>query len=92
MKPITSEVTVIPSCAPERLKERRRSAVEVARARRLPSRASRSTRSRSTATSANSIATKNPVARMSRRTASRPIAVSMSVSLFAPRRCRPDQL
>ena len=28
MKPITSEVTVIPSCAPERLKDRRRSAAD----------------------------------------------------------------
>ena len=36
MKPITSEVTVIPSWAPERLNDRRRSAAAVARARRLP--------------------------------------------------------
>ena len=36
MKPITSEVTVIPSCAPDRLNDRRRSAAAVARARRLP--------------------------------------------------------
>jgi hypothetical protein len=94
MKPIRREVTVIPSWAPERLKERWRSAADVARARRLPSRASSSTRSRSMATSANSIATKKPVARISRRTARRPIAVSMSLSLFVPPggSGRPDRL
>ena len=73
---------MIPSCAPDRLKDRRRRAVEVARARRLPACASSSTRSRSTATSANSTATKNPVARISRSTATRPIAVSMAVSIL----------
>ena len=84
MKPISSDVTVIPSCAPDRLNDRRRRAVEVARARRLPACASSSTRSRSTATNANSTATKNPVARISRSTANRPIAVSMSGSLWEP--------
>ena len=36
MKPIISEVTVMPSCAPERLNDRRRSACSVARARGCP--------------------------------------------------------
>ena len=77
MNPMTSEVTVMPSWAPDRLKDRRPRAAVVARARRLPAAASTPTRSRSTATSANSTATKNPVARISRSTASRPSAVSM---------------
>src|SRR5438034_6678902 len=48
-----------------------------ARAAPLPSRASRSTRLRSTATKENSAATKNPVTRIRSRTASRPSAVAM---------------
>jgi hypothetical protein len=77
MKPTTSEVTVIPSWAPDRWKDRRRRALDVERAPRVPAAASSSTLSRSMATRANSIATKNPVARISRSTAMRPSAVSM---------------
>ncbi len=77
MNPTISDVTVMPSCAPDRWNDRRRSAALVARAPRLPAAASASTRARPTATSANSTATKNPVARMSRKAARRPSAVWM---------------
>src|SRR5438445_2758519 len=49
----------------------------------LPSATSRSMRLRSTATNANSAATKKPVARMSSRTATRPSAVAMCAGYSA---------
>ena len=72
MAPRISEVTVIPSWAPESSKERLRSEARMRRADRSPSSARRSTLLRSTATRANSAATKNPVSRMSRTTAPNP--------------------
>src|SRR5688500_17682995 len=80
MKPRTSEVTVIPSCAPARLKDSRSRARATARAGREPEEASDSTRSRSTATSENSAPTKKAVARISRPTPAKPSAISMATT------------
>ncbi len=67
--PTTSEVTVMPSWAPESSKERWRRARETRRALASPVAVARSTAPRSTVTKANSAATKRPLARMSRRAA-----------------------
>ncbi len=63
--PTTSEVTVMPSCAPESWKESCRSARPTFAAFRSPAAAARWTAPRSTVTKANSAATKRPLARMS---------------------------
>jgi hypothetical protein len=79
--PMSSEVTVMPSWAPDRWNERWRRRPRAMRARRLPCSAAWSTRLRSTATRANSAATKNPLSRMSRTTARSPSAVLMGRDL-----------
>ncbi len=67
--PTTSEVIVMPSWVPESWKESSRRAATTVRARRSPSAAARSASGRSTVTSPNSAATKNPLARMRRNAA-----------------------
>ncbi len=69
--PTTREVRVMPSWVPESWKESSRRAWTTVRARRSPSAAARSASGRSTVTSPNSAATKNPLARMRRKAAAR---------------------
>ena len=65
--PTTSEVMVMPSWVPESWKESSRRASTTVRARRSPAAAARSASGRSTVTRPNSAATKNPLARISRK-------------------------
>ncbi len=75
--PRISEVRVMPSWAPERWKERRRSNRTATLAGRFPSRANCSMRLRSQATRANSAATKRALAAISRSAAPMPRAICM---------------
>ncbi len=77
MNPMTSEVNVIPSCAPESWNESVLSALSVLIARLSPASARSSTLLRSTATRANSAKTKKEWRRMMKRTRASPSAVSI---------------
>ena len=64
-KPSTTEVRLMPSCAPASCRPRSPVAAKASRARRLPVSAMRSRGGRGAATRANSTATKKPLATMS---------------------------
>ena len=75
MKPSASEVTVMPNCAPDNWNDRVLSNDRVVRAALRPSVASRSMRIRSTATRANSTATKTALAPIRSAAATSPTEV-----------------
>ena len=83
MKPTSSVVTVIPSCAPESMKLRRLCTSIARLERRSPSSTCSRSRLRRAATNANSTATKYPLAAMSATTPNNPRAVSTASTSFS---------
>ncbi len=90
MKPTSSVVMVMPSCAPESMNDRRRVTLSARPAPRSPDSERRRSSARSAATYANSWATKKPVPTVRTTTASMPKAADAAFIGHPPERRRAD--